>query len=251
MLNYRRLPLEGLENVRDLGGYAVPGGMTSYGVFLRSEVPSALTNSDIAFLRDYGIKTVIDVRGASEVELKPDLLRYEDFVEYIHLPMADRIAAQGSGVLRMRPMDEDFSWGIHYISMCENQKAWVKSVIEAISSAKGGLLFHCTTGKDRTGIISALLLGTCGVDAMDIAADYCVSEIYLQVFYESMANFIPVEMRESNYRPAFFSTDYRNMSVLLEHFNTKYGGIPGYLESCGSDKNTLNIISEKLVLKNS
>ena len=56
----RRLRLEGMYNTRDLGGYAVPGGRTRFGVFLRSERPSDLSENDIKALRDYGVKLCLE-----------------------------------------------------------------------------------------------------------------------------------------------------------------------------------------------
>ena len=243
----RRLPLKGLKNARDLGGFAVPGGVTRFGVFIRSEIPSDLPADDIAMLRDYGVRTAVDLRGAAELELKPDVLRYEDFIKYIHIPMADRIAAQGADRKLVQPVDDTFRWGTHYISMCEHQREWAKRVLTAMAEEPGAVLFHCTTGKDRAGISTALILGLCGADDMDIAADYCVSEIYLKTFYESMNSFVPDGYRQEKYHPEFFSTAHANMFMLLEHFNKQYGGIRGYVDSCGVGEDIVRAIRDRLV----
>ena len=73
-MEYRRLPLEGLTNARELGGWNTPdGGQTRHRVYLRTEVPNRVTEKDKQFLRDYGVVMDIDLRGSSELEDLPDL----------------------------------------------------------------------------------------------------------------------------------------------------------------------------------
>ena len=82
MANFKRLPLEGLVNARDLGGFPTKDGrVTKYGVFVRSEVPKALTENDISFLRRYGVSLSLDFRGTQEIKNLPSALSsLEDIV---------------------------------------------------------------------------------------------------------------------------------------------------------------------------
>jgi hypothetical protein len=133
--------------------------MTRYGVFLRAALPRTLTDRDIAFLRDYGLTTVVDFRSELECVRAPDPLGALDGITYLNKPMFD--AAAAGGALRIQP-EAAFGWVPHYIRMLEQQKSWMADVLRALAQAEGCALFHCTTGKDRAGLISALLLKLAG-----------------------------------------------------------------------------------------
>ena len=232
-MNYRRLPLDGMHNARELGGWYTPEGVTRYGVFLRTEVPSAITEEDAAFLRDYGVTMDLDLRGGQELESMPDRLRDEPWCEYVHLSMFNQQVARGAeaGGPSKSFSPKDFSWGTLYTRMVDDHMDWVRDVFEALGRCEGTALFHCTTGKDRTGIVSALLLGLCGVADEDIIADYCVSQVYLGWIYDRMKAKMPSE--EAAKQDPFFSTAPENMKTLLAHLHEKYGGVPDYLRACG------------------
>ena len=93
MQGLKRLPIKGIPNLRDLGGWAIPGGMTRYGVFLRSAVPKTLDEGDAEFLSSWGLRTVIDFRSLPECRRAPDPLSNLEGVRYINIPMFDSAAA--------------------------------------------------------------------------------------------------------------------------------------------------------------
>ena len=246
MGNYRRLPLDGLANARELGGFPCAEGSTAFGKYLRSEIPARLSEGDFAFLKEYGLKTVIDFRGGEEITRTADVLAACDWITYIHLPVFDEDVVRGSAQDMLKGMAADFSWGKHYIQMAESKKDWVKAVLDTIAGSEGVVLFHCTTGKDRTGIITAVLLGLCGVSEDDIAADYCVSEIYLREMYKSMSKYVPVDMEMDGPNP-FLSTAWENMVTLLEYVYKTYGDMAGYVRDCGITQETVDAIRGKLI----
>lgn len=245
-MDYRRLPLTGLTNARELGGWNTPDGLTKYGVYLRTEVPAQITEEDKEFLREYGVTMDIDLRGSGELETMPDLLRDETWVEYVHLPMFNEHAARGSGMGK-RSENEEFSWGKTYISMTEDCRTWVRDVIETIARADGVVMFHCATGKDRTGIVAAMLLGICGVDDADIIADYCVSEVYLEWIYDRLRGKFP-DGRTGNTDP-FFKTAPVNMRMLVKHWREKYGCVTNFLLECGVSESSIAKIRSRLLGK--
>ncbi len=252
MAPYRRLPLTGLHNARELGGYAVPGGVTKYGVFLRSEVPAQLTQADIDFLRRYGVTTVLDFRSAEELRRTPDVLRSLAWIDYIHLPLFDPQAAAGALGPPVPETEEEeaeeelFSWGSHYIRMAASSLDWIRDTFSALAAAKGCTLFHCTTGKDRTGVIAALLLGCMGAAPEDIVADYSVSQLYLREMYRKMAPFFHLDA-DGNH--GFFSTAPANMEALLAHLDATYGSLTNYLTHCGITDTVLAAIQGKFLEK--
>lgn len=246
-MEYRRLPLTGLTNARELGGWNTPYGITKYGVFLRTEVPYNITAQDIEFLRNYGVTMDIDLRGTSELGNMPDSLREEDWIEYVHLPMFDEQASRSGGVGKMKmTMTENFSWGRQYVSMTENHKDWVVSVLETLARANGVAMYHCATGKDRTGIISAMLLGICDAAEEDILADYCVSEVYLEWIYARLRKMMNLPEGGAEIEP-FFKTAPVNMRTLLLHWQEQYGGVKGFLKDCGVSEDCVEILRHRLV----
>lgn len=244
MRGIRRLPLRGLYNCRDLGGFPVPGGQTKFGVFLRSEAPCLLPAEDLADLLIYGASTTIDLRGEMEREIRPSDLEHDWRFAYHALPLRHAEAAIPDGQPRkFKP------WGDEYIEMIEVNHQWVRQALELAAATRGGLLYHCTTGKDRTGILSALLLSVAGVDRTDIAGDYCISELHLLPVYEQMrggslvvSTKQPLVMDEG-----FFRTKAEYMLQLLDYLDQTYGGVLPFLTECGVSEDTLNAIRRKFI----
>ncbi len=251
MENYRRLPLTGLDNARDLGGFCTADGrLTKYHRFIRCEVPGSVTEDDIKFLKEYGITLNIDLRGEIEHEKIPNLLQACGQFRALKLPSFNAQLAKGAGIEQDKPFE---NWGSMYIGMCDRSKQWIKSVLEAIAENDGAVIFNCTTGKDRTGIISAILLGIAGVSHEDIIADYCVSQVYLRRKYIYLFHKRPPmgnqydDKTEGNLDDPFFSTSPDNMRMLLAHLDENYGGILGYLKEADVSEETIFAIRAKFV----
>jgi len=244
MRKYKRLPIKGIPNLRDLGGWPLPEGMTAYGVFLRSALPQCVSEEDIELLKDHGLTTVVDFRSEEECLKAPDALSNAEGIRYINASMFD--AAAAGGALRIRTA-EDFSWSGHYIRMAESKKAWMAKVITILAEAEGCTLYHCTTGKDRAGLISALLLSLCGAEKEDIAADYCVSQVYLRERYAAMERDKP--LCGGDIDAPFYRTEPAAILAFLKHLEDNYGGAEGYLLDCGAEKGVIEAIRTKLTHK--
>ena len=249
---YRRLPLTGLFNARDLGGFPTGDGrITKYRSFIRCEAPLKLTDSDLSFLKEYNITTSIDFRGNREVERQPSLLKDVPWITYFRSPTFNEQVAFGSRRKSQGPPVTSFvDWGEKYIEMADGCKAWVRRTLEIISESDGAVMYNCTTGKDRTGMISALLLGLCGVSYEDITADYCVSELYLTPVYKELIRAYLEHWPEETAQitDPFFKTAPKNMQCLLTHFDDEYGGVAGYVAACGTDTNVIEAIRKKLII---
>ncbi len=237
----RILKLDELINVRDLGGIRVPRGTTRFGKFLRSAIPYRLSRQDLDFLRDYGLTEDIDLRGGFDPRVE-DVLGKEVWISYKKIPLEDDTSIRYVAAVRN---NRAFSFSDHYIHMAENGKDWVYEVLSALEEAKGCVLFHCTTGKDRSGLIAALLLGICGVSQNDIVEDYRMSEDFLADF-QSRTGIVPTGYNGLEIDKGFYQTHADNMEQLLQYFNDKYGGITGYLASCGVTEKTKDVLRERL-----
>ncbi|MBO4885765.1 MAG: tyrosine-protein phosphatase [Clostridia bacterium] len=257
MIHLRHIPMDALENARDLGGYATAdGGVTRYGVFLRSELPENLSEADIALLRRYNVVRSVDLRGLSETVTEPSDLAGVPGIEYVSLPMFDRAAAAGSASERRPEPPKDFKfpdWNVTYVKMLETHKDWPKPLMEAMAGPDGCVHFNCYTGKDRTGLCAAMLLSIAGVSREDICADYSLSMAYLgrryAVMAERFAAFAVIEDGRPALSGGFFATLPTYMRRTLEHLDSAYDGMVPYLRACGVAEETMARIREKLVAR--
>ncbi len=201
MKNYRRIPLEHLKNCRDLGGYSCGGGkMVRYHQLYRSEAPEHLTVREWKILEDIGIKTIIDLR--SESEQKFASYEVPDCIERIFYPLqkydsqlafTEKMDDKSLAKIASSAFGKSLEDG--YQKMIEDAPSRIVYLLEIICKKleNGAILYHCTAGKDRTGVLTAILYLLCQVSDEDIIADYQVSATY-QVS-NPVFDLIPKEMR--------------------------------------------------------
>ena len=250
MNHARHLLLKCVYNTRDLGGYASAfGGTTRFGVFLRSDAPCDLPESDIRSLLDYGLTASMDLRSDGERLARPSSLR--NAAAYYEEPLFAQAAIYGE----KPPVSPGASWTERYIDMAEISKDWAVRALTIAANEKGCLLYHCTTGKDRTGLMTCYLLSLAGVPKEDIAADYCVSELFLTPVYDRMrAGKVPISAStEGTAAPPppsgedFFRTPASAMLGLIDYFDAQYGGVTAYLRAAGLSADIIGTIRNKLI----
>lgn len=187
----QKLKLEGVRNIRDLGGLkTLEGKSVRENHFLRAGHLHTITESDMKILVEkYHLKTIIDLRTKQEIKEKPD--KEIDGVKYISIPLINETTA---GISREKGSDpksiaKDYNDKAEllaaipdmskiYLFMVTDKNAidQIKKVMSVLMNQNdGAVLFHCTAGKDRTGIIAALLLYLLGVSEKDIYADYLIT----------------------------------------------------------------------------
>ncbi len=256
MVYYKRIPFETLVNARDLGGFSAgPGKVTKYGVFYRTDCPIGISEKDKALLRDFGVTLSLDLRGVDEVESTPSGMKDVPGHTYIHCPISEehRILKSNDGEKKAPPpppadLPANFDMGDSYVEILEQSKPWAKKVIGLLASWDGAAMFHCFIGKDRAGLISALVLGAAGVCDTDIMMDYSVSMSCLRPKYNKMgADFLPKKRGRPDFSWGFFGSVPESMEAALCHVNEKYGGVPGYLKDAGVSEETLEKLRAKFV----
>ena len=173
----RLVPLDGPANFRDPGGYETrDGGRVRVGRVFRSDSLSYMSGADVAHVVEgLGLRTVIDLRAGHEVdEFSHGPLEAEG-IRFCHLPIVDETreppeAERGSAQQGPLGLDEI------YLLMLERFAGRFAAVLEVIADAEHQpLVFHCAAGKDRTGLVAALVLGLLDVDPEVIAADYAMT----------------------------------------------------------------------------
>ena len=230
----RRYIFEHMLNARDLGGYAsARGGETRWRRFIRADSTHALSPDEARALVEMGVTDVIDLRGAVETVRRPSALVNVPGLRYKSIPLAVDIASLGIA-------PEEANTGADYLGMAENAHA-VREIMSILADAEGIALFHCTAGKDRTGIIAALLLLLAGVDEDDVVADYMVSEWYIRRSMEGIRRLHPgMPEHYARSRPAY-------MCGFLDLLRQKYGSVEAYLAAMGVSPETCGRLRDKLL----
>jgi len=250
LLRSRDLVWDGCLNVRDLGGHRTgDGGETTYGAIVRADTVSQLSDAGWKALVDYGIRTVLDLRGDHEREDDPPA---ELPVEVLHIPFMEasereweEIGEQIEAAAEAAP-DVTASTRDVYLIFLERFPRNVAAAVKAVAHApKGGVVVHCVGGKDRTGLLTAFLLHLAGVSAEDIAADYALSEERLRPRHDGW--FAAAESDEELERlRRIAQTPAESMIGVFEALDERYGGVEGYLRSAGVSDQELRLARARL-----
>lgn len=174
----RLVHVQGAVNFRDLGGYATKDGRTvKWGKLYRSADISHLSDTDLDTLKQRRILTVVDFRGTRESQAAPDKLLPQ--TDYILCPAGSDSLPDMKRMARMMATD---SFLFSMYGSTEHLSARYRPFFQKLIALPEdqALLFHCTGGRDRTGIGAALLLYALGVPKEKIYEDFTASNVYLQ-----------------------------------------------------------------------
>jgi protein-tyrosine phosphatase len=184
--NLRTLGLVGAPNARDLGGLSVADGRTvKSGLVFRAPALGRLTDADVAALGTLGLTDLLDLRHGSEIEIEPPD-RLPAGPQVAHIPIFDPahpVFIQVSALLTGRVPDRYEPGGspgamlaiYRWFVTAPAARAAFATALRRIAAANGPLLYHCSAGKDRTGWLSALLLGALGADRATVTEDYLLT----------------------------------------------------------------------------
>lgn len=230
--------LDGPRNFRDLGGYPVMGKTTRKGVLYRSDSLASLSERDILWIKKHKIHHVIDLRSEVETKKSPDRLPKD--IEYFAIPMSDRLP----NLSGRENTSYRLSCLYHYL--LDTQKKQFGKVMELISDkSDGGIVFHCTLGKDRTGIVAMLIMDLAGVEENHICRDYATSASNLAPRLETIRQYyhqLGWDVPES-----LLASPQSEIKETYRFLKSKWGGAWGYLKECGLENETLNHIKAILV----
>jgi protein-tyrosine phosphatase len=240
----RLLEWEGCLNARDLGGYATEDGReTRWGTVVRSDCPAALTEAGRAALAGYGVRAIVDLRLPAELADDPNPFAEpgDHGIAYTNVSFIDPAAA---------PPDAVSTLAEDYLQMLDRYRQGVAEALAAIARAPddGAVLVHCAAGKDRTGLISALLLGLVDVPAETIAADYAMTaELLRPRERQWLEGLDPEERAQREAMLARYAPTAEVMVAVLEGLGERHGGVEPYLRSTGLGQDDLDRLRERLV----
>jgi protein-tyrosine phosphatase len=220
------VPLEGASNLRDLGGWPVAGGRrVRRGLIYRSATLANLTDADQAMVASLGIRTVCDLRGVNEAALRPS--RLPPSAERVHLPIEPSVGAS----LRDLMLREE-STGEDVVSLL--RRAYIDYLARFLDVYRGlfalllepgrqAVLFHCSAGKDRTGVGAALVLTALGATRETVVADYRATDRIWRRDH-SLPEGTPAGLAN-----ALLSTHPELLEETLERALAAHGGVDGLL----------------------
>jgi protein-tyrosine phosphatase len=235
----RWVELDGCANFRDLGGHVTANGEpVRYGRLYRSDTLESLTAEDHRRFAALGIATVIDLRASSEIVRRGRLDLGQQQVRYLHLPFVDVVGdpAQWDPVVAARPEYPVLG----YRQMLADGADRLAAVLRTLAEP-GALpaVFHCISGKDRTGLVAAILLRLLGVPQLEVAAEYALSEGRTR---HSSAS----EELKSRY-PHVFGAPPATMVWLLSDLEEMHGSMANYVASLGVAPDVVERLKQALV----
>ena len=239
----RHLAWENCYNTRDLGGLPTrTGKKTRWRSVIRSDILSRLTETGQQALYSYGVRTVIDLRAPKEASNEPSiaLTNPDRHLDYMNLPIEKYYPHVGAMIRQAK------SRGEVYCIILDHYPDAIAAVMRAVVNARpGGIVIHCRGGQDRTGIISALLLGLVDVPAEIITEDYAESQVRLWPLYEKFLAETVDKSTVGFWEKPTATADM--MAHMLDHLDTRYGGIEKYLLSAGLAAEEMGKIKSRLL----
>lgn len=229
-----RYPFEHIANFRDLGGLpAEKNGMTRWGVFFRSADLSLATPEEMAFIyNEMNIRTIVDLRAPIEVDMCPDDFMTDSRFTWLHHSILGAIGFDETGIATgERDTPTMFAF---YKQMMERCQIEIKALFCDLAAAtkKGAVLFHCSAGKDRTGITAMFLQSLCGVNDYDLVSQYEISRTLI------------AHIRKED--PT--GSHYSNMENLLVYLKKQYKTPTGYLRHIGVPNTALKALKDSLYM---
>ncbi|RKT18628.1 protein-tyrosine phosphatase [Streptomyces sp. 1114.5] len=239
----RHHDFQALHNFRDLGGYpAADGRSVRWGLLYRSDSLGKLTSdADLDKLRALGIRTVIDLRYPWEIAAKgrvPEL----DGLEYHNLSIEHRPYDQAEidpGLDPWRYLADRFA------EVAEDGVKEIRQVLDVITAAEAPVVFHCASGKDRTGLIAALLLTLLGVAEDDIAADFALTELATA---QLAADWHAAHPGRTLRWPGFGRAPETVIRLTLADLAARHGSVEAYLTgTLGIDREQITALRTRLL----
>ncbi len=233
----RWIDLTGAHNVRDLGGLPAAGGVVRPRVLLRGDNVDGLTTADVALLRDdVGLRGVVDLRAAFERPRAAEWFSPAG-ITWMHEPLLDATGLTDPNSLRERIGDDYSSF---YAFMLETAgPGLVRILAFLVSGERTPALVHCAAGKDRTGIVTSVLLALAGVERDAIVADYLATAQRIDKVRAALSQREEYRHLSESAAPgrtsgSAFAIDPRAIGRVLDTVAAAPGGVAGFLTANGA-----------------
>jgi protein-tyrosine phosphatase len=231
----RHVELSGCCNFRDLGGYPTTDGrVTAWRRLFRADGLSDLTDGDLETLDGLGVRTVVDLRTDTEAQTRGRFPAHVAHVAYHHLPLTETLPGEETAP---EWHDATFVAARYRAMLADGTDSVVRAVRLLAEGANLPAVFHCSVGKDRTGVLAAVVLGFLGVADEVIVEDYALSgEAMVRVLERLEREFPDAKEIIDKYRPVILSVDPASMQGLLDGVRAEHGSFDGLAAALGVDR---------------
>jgi protein-tyrosine phosphatase len=228
----RVIELENVKNFRDMGGYLADGGTVAWGRLFRADGLNKLSDADLDVVDALGIRTVIDLRTSRELTDAGRFPVEKMPVAFHHVSVIDRTWHEEG-----REVGDDAAAFLTsaYRDMLGYGADRFAEALRLIALPEAGpLVFHCAAGKDRTGVLAALLLAALGVADEDIADDYALTKAGMDRLFAWARASRPEMLARINEAPAaWMAVEPEAIVRLLADLRRDFGSMEQYLSSIG------------------
>jgi len=240
----RHIRFEAVFNFRDLGGYWTRGGQTVAWrrLFRSSELHHMTSHDIIQFKEEIRLRSVIDLRSSRQLE--PFSPLNEVGVEYYNIPLIDRGNDKENVYQDFSNMGEVYSYLVRH----EEFSRRVVEALEIIAEPDNlPLVFHCSAGKDRTGVLTAIVLGILGVTDEDIIEDYTLTAPYMKELINRWNNDPKAAEALENVPEYLLEASPESMTFFLSTLKREYGSVRGYIEAYGAEVSLIHRLQTALL----
>ena len=248
-----------LLNLRDVGGVkCADGRRVRRGRLFRSATPDFATPADVATLERLGIRVVLDLRTAPErtYPVPPSGATSDGTTRWVPRQPLSHFAVHtiplltqlwDPGMLASTNARADRFLADRYLAMCERGAPMIVECFSLLANERATpILVHCTAGKDRTGVLVALLLATLGVTKSDIADDYSLSALAMPELVALIRDHTPERIDAMVNQPAaFLSAPSDAMHLFLDDIERRFGSANGYLESIVVESHVIDTLFDQ------
>ena len=236
------ISLQGCTNFRDLGGYQTIDGRTVKSrTLFRADSLQSMTAADTAYVEsNLGIVMVFDLRNTDEALESGRWPAPDSQVQYHNVPFLEGwdMSPPGPGADPLVRLSDSYHWVI------TNSGDRIVEILTMLAEASNlPAVFHCMAGKDRTGILSAMVLGMLGVDDEQIIEDYCLTNQIIDSLGERIRSRPGNEHRSVR----SFEAQPELMEQILNEVRGAYGGAAGYARAYGISDQTIVQLKKSLL----
>ena len=245
----RLVHMEQVHNFRDLGGYPTASGATTkWRTLFRADGLHRLrAAADIEIVQTFGLKSVIDLRTKREQQ-EQGIFPLDDIeVDFHHVSIVDATWSDSKETPQIEDPVEFLVWG--YRDLLEIGSEKFALAMKILSDQENvPAVFHCAAGKDRTGVLAALILSTVGVADDIICADYGLTQrsiektiSWAKLHYPEMAT------RWTEINPVYLAAEPQAMQVILNDLVSAHGSVINYVRSLGVSESEIQSLSALLL----
>lgn len=232
----KRLDIDNIKNARDLGGVpTLDHRSTKWHEFFRTASLDDINEADMEQLKKLNISTIIDLRRINEIDFESEShKKIKENFDYHHISLAPDREFRKEEIEKI--ISGKISVGQSYRNLIDHYVA-VKEIVEVLARAEGSVLYHCQEGKDRTGIVSMIIMGLADVARGDIIADYEISSAHLG-YIERYDEDEPFSV--------FRITDPYYMKEAYDYVIRKYGSFEAYLIYAKCEQKDIDMLRSRI-----